>query len=1054
MNKLRIARALCAFATICAAPFAANAGLLYEPGNYKAQDALLLHLDGIRNAGALKAHDNAATNWVNLANPARPAVFEFGSDASHWDSDGFFFGGLTCARIASMALAKTVTIEIVSDVDTNALVAARSPSTGTVTHRRWPHLIGAAATGDRFNLFYHTDASVRKLCLKSRNKNRFDLPDWEGKYTVGIIDNDKQVLVQNDAPNSATWKDTGTTADIGTYEWLVGSADVESGNGMQLRYLTGKIKAVRVYNRVLNDTEIAANRAIDEVRYFGALPATNAVVRTSVAGVEGVEPSGAYAVDADGHAFTAPATVTLGPDTYACAGCTVEEWDAAAGDWGEAVLHGGALAANVTSGDRKRITWLWTHTAGPGYRDVAAYAHDGLRLHLDGIRNAGADAPHDGAAETWADLANTGSAAFSHDGGDATSGWTADGYWFGGRSYATMSSTLDPGSRFTVQVVSDVDTNALKLAASAVSPAISWAALIGTSTADDYFNVFYQGASGVLRAKMGNVDIGKKSGASTRIGDWGGRYISAAVENGVRAAYFQTAVPVDNDWHPNFKFNKAIGARKIVVGSANGSSSAYRNRFLIGTVKAVRVYDRILADAELAANRELDDARFFGIPPATDAVIVATDTAGVEGDQPCGLYRPVSFAFTASKVETAEKDYEPAGYTVEEWDAAAGTWGTPVACEGGSCASPSGTGWPSRRITWRWTVSRGLRTAADYDVDDYVKENLVLHVDGIRNVGPDKPHGELLMLWRDLSSHAVSGNNVGVFTTSAADTARTWLSDGFYFGGGTYAGFVKKIAFADTATAQVVCDVDLDALRANGDTVKFPHFLSADSGDILNLFYHAYTSKSENYHRMCFNPNLVQAYVTDWDGRYFTGIRDGLTAKVFQTPRSDEGHTDTRSKTSGSPIGTRSLYLGTGLADKSLRWLTGTIHAVRVYDRALTDDELAQNRGVDEARFFGNLPVTNVVVAAGDYGTQAEAPGAYEVQGSWTFSATVATDAETGKRVRLAGYKLSAWDAATGDWAASAFVDEPTYTYVAGSSPDKVRLTWDWSPQAFVLVFR
>lgn len=231
MNKLRIAHALCAFATICAAPFAANAGLLYEPGNYKAQDALLLHLDGIRNAGALKAHDNAATNWVNLANAARPAVFEFGSDASHWDSDGFFFGGLTCARIASMALEKTVTIEIVSDVDTNALVAARSPSTGTVTHRRWPHLIGAAATGDRFNLFYHTDASVRKLCLKSRNKNRFDLPDWEGKYTVGIIDNDRQVLVQDAAPNSATWKDTGTTADIGTYAWLVGSADVESGNG-------------------------------------------------------------------------------------------------------------------------------------------------------------------------------------------------------------------------------------------------------------------------------------------------------------------------------------------------------------------------------------------------------------------------------------------------------------------------------------------------------------------------------------------------------------------------------------------------------------------------------------------------------------------------------------------------------------------------------------------------------------------------------------------------------------------------------------------------------
>ena len=204
---------------------------------------------------------------------------------------------------------------------------------------------------------------------------------------------------------------------------------------------------------------------------------------------------------------------------------------------------------------------------------------------------------------------------------------------------------------------------------------------------------------------------------------------------------------------------------------------------------------------------------------------------------------------------------------------------------------------------------------------------------------------------------------------------------------------------------------------------------------------------------MCFNPNLVQAYITDWDGRYFTGIRNGLTAKVFQTPRSDDGHTVSGSKTSGNDIGTRSLYIGTGLADKSLRYLTGTINTIRVYDRALTDDELARNRAVDEARFFGSLPVTNVVVAAGDYGTQAEAPGAYEVQGSWTFSATDAED-EDGKRVRLHGYKLETWDASAGAWGVSSSRDGTEYTYTSGTSPDKVRLTWDWSPQAFVIVVR
>lgn len=1023
---------------------------------------MILNFDGIRNAGELTPHDNVATAWANLANPDRPAVFEFGADASRWDGDGFHFGGLTCARIASVSLPSAVTVEVVSDIDPNVLVSARS-SSGTSAARRWPHVIGTVAGTDMFNLFYHTDTSVRKFGLKSRNQKRYDMDGWEGKYAVGIINNDKQVLVQTDAPNAGEWKDTGATGAIGSHVLLLGSGGIDEAAQLQ-RFLTGKIKALRVYNRVLSDDEIAANRAIDEVRFFGALPTTNAVVRTSVPRVEGNEPSGVYAVDSDGYTFTAPATVTLGADVWTCAGCTLESWDADADDWGEAVAQNGVLSATVAAGDRKRITWLWTHTAGPGALDADAYPRDGLMLQLDGIRNAGLGVAHDGAATAWKDLANiSGAATFTHDNGDATSGWTSDGYWFGGRSYATMSSKLNPGSEFTMQVVSDVDTNALILAVTAVSPKLRWSGLVGiTETDADAFNIFYQedATPPVLRAKMGNTDIGNKAGAGNRIKDWAGRYVTAVVEDGVKAAYFQSATPSDADWQAGYKMSKAVGSRQITIGSSNGGGDAYRNRFLIGMVKAVRVYDRVLSDDELAASREIDDARFFGVPPATDAVLVATEIPGVEGVQPCGFYKPAAFPFTAANVGTDAKDYAPAGYTLETWDAANGAWVAESEGEGASWTSPSGTGWASRRLTWKWTVTRGLRTAADYDVGDYVKKDLVLQVDGIRNVGPDKPHSELLPLWRDLSTAGVSGDNVGKFTVGAADTTRGWLANGFYFGGATYTAFTKKLTFTDKATAQVVCDVDLDALRANGDTVKFPHFLSAGSGDYLNLFYHANQSKAQNYHRMCFNPSLAQAFITDWDGRYFTGIRDGLTVKVFQTARSDEGKTDTRKGTTAS-IGTYPLYLGTGGIGKkdneaqeiAWRYLTGTINAVRVYDRALTDDELAQNRKVDEARFFGNIPVTNVVVAAGEYDTVAEAPGVYEVQGVWTFSADNAEN-EDGKRVRLTGYKLEIWDEASGEWVGRTRIRERTYTYTAGESPDKVRLTWDWTPSGTVIIIR
>ena len=59
-------------AALSAAPDA-PAGLLYEPGSYAAQDNLVCNLDGIRNAGLLKAHDNAATEWKNVGRAANNA---------------------------------------------------------------------------------------------------------------------------------------------------------------------------------------------------------------------------------------------------------------------------------------------------------------------------------------------------------------------------------------------------------------------------------------------------------------------------------------------------------------------------------------------------------------------------------------------------------------------------------------------------------------------------------------------------------------------------------------------------------------------------------------------------------------------------------------------------------------------------------------------------------------------------------------------------------------------------------------------------------------------
>ncbi|MBR3223075.1 MAG: hypothetical protein IKF72_12710, partial [Kiritimatiellae bacterium] len=99
--------------------------------------------------------------------------------------------------------------------------------------------------------------------------------------------------------------------------------------------------------------------------------------------------------------------------------------------------------------------------------DVGDYVQNGLISHFDGIRNAGADMPHDPKAIAWADLARVGHVANFYTTTNDTQKhsetlcnggrWTASGYVFPGYVYARMDEDISPGLNFTVQLVLDVD---------------------------------------------------------------------------------------------------------------------------------------------------------------------------------------------------------------------------------------------------------------------------------------------------------------------------------------------------------------------------------------------------------------------------------------------------------------------------------------------------------------------------------------------------------------------------------------------------------------------
>ena len=990
-------------------------------------DGLILHVDGIRNVGADKPHDNSAMTWTDLAGGKVASLYHDAGDASMWREDGYFFGGKSYAEFVTRltGLTNTVTVQVVCDV----LPASLKGTT------LWPNLV-SGNDNDACGVYYDLNGGRTSLTFKNATGGNCGIGNgvWSGRYATAIRAGATNFIMQGTSISGAA-KVATDKGDIGTITVRIGSAG--SGLGTRSdRWFTGLIKSVRIYDRVLTDEELAANRAIDETRFFGApLPVTNVVVASSVRGLSGDAPEGAYALAAGGHTFTAPATMTAGDDTYSCTGYTLETWDDATGTWGAPVQYSGVLAAALTDLTAKvRLTWQWTHTAGPGF-DAAFndYATDGLVLQLDGIRNAGTAPVHDDAAATWPDLSELGGyARFVHNAADG-SAWTADGYYFGGTSYAVMTSTRTLDTIFTFQVVSEVDTNAN------CRTAMIWPALLGTTDTGDPMPMYINNNnnnSSAVNCKVGNSNIG------ITISNWLGEY-ATAWSDGVNASVFATVTPASTK-----PFAHSAGTRTITVGSGNGGGSGYASRYLLGTVKSVRIYNRALTNEELARSRAADEARFFARAPtaATGEVIVRSSAEGLSGNQLNGAYRPASsYTFTApAEVILDGTSYELTGYTLEAWNAQSGTWNAPVSYEGTSCSPPFSTA--SQRLTWQWKVkSRLTRIRDDYDVGDYVQDGLYLHLDGIRNAGAAADHDGAAETWKNLGTGGANLDAVFDYASNAS-AGDGWTANGYEFVyGGKFARLATTPSFGNSVTIQTVSLFDTGT---SGNPSLF-----GSSNDFCNVY--TVTAGGDAYFKL-FNETRVSVRPAgSWEGKYITAIwhRGKYVAFQYEAPLpSDWAGTwyKNLNEFNGEPFYVGGIFKDEGNPGYANgRRFTGTIHAVRVYKRVLTDAELAQNRLVDEARFFGNLPESNVVVV--DAGGEQAESGIYKVEGTWTFTAMTARG-DNNEIKPVKGYTLETWDGSA--WIRAASGQGDSYTYTVGTSPAKVRLTWNALPSGTALIVR
>lgn len=1002
-----------------------EAGIVrYDASDY-VTNGLVAHYDGISNAGLNNPHASDATGWVDLCGERNASFVDVKSgfgDRGAWLDNGYrFTGGSYALMGGTLTFRVGFTVQLVCDVD------------NTVQRTAYPNLLSNASD---FGTFYSrgTDgtygASIRWKVDGVLGDSRPKLDYFEGRYVTLMADSQYYYQFQTALPStSSNFRKTRTITDVdaGPYAWTWGGA---STAGPQDRTTICDVFAVRFYNRRLTDEELAWNRAVDEVRYHGApVPVTNVVVCSSFRKLDAAVSAAAYTVNGP-YTFTAPATATDANGTvYACTGCLVDTWDAEKGGWVNAGSSTG-LSYDYDGGTPVRLTWQWKFVSGCVRLDADAYADGLLIAHYDGIRNVGLAVPHDSSATAWQDLVEPANTMAFRGYDDDTSAWSENGYVCTGRGFAQMVNPLGLGASFTIQVACDMpDTPKLPN---------KYPTVFGYT--GDNCNMFLSGGTDKVNWKVDAILGLADSSERPRCLDWKCQYLTGQI-NGKMGWLSQTTGPGTVYGGEDHVF-KRLAAQKFMLGAGKDTfNDDMDQRLSVGTFHSLRIYDRVLTDEERVWNRMVDEARFRGTVATSN--MVAFVNAGPAGDGSVEVALAVGQqTFVAPPPRTVgNRTSAVAGYLVETYDETSKVFHGGVFTEGTSYAADfPAEDYASVKVVWIWRYTEGLRTAGAYDVGDYVKAGLFAHADGIRNAGADLPHDPAAEAWANLADP----RNGLSFIPSANGSTSAWVDNAYRFDADAVAQFAKAVPYADARTIEMALDVDCAS-----QTLSYPNYMSF-SGDIglyTQTSGNAITFKSP----WSSSDKTTRPTFKNWDGRYLVAACDGEMCYAFQGTSYANGKTcatyDNQTKSY------RWFLAGvTQSSGADARYMKGLYHAFRAYDRSLTEEEMAWNRKIDEARFHG-VVATNVVVAAAKEemsGCATEADGAYEVLGTWTFTAPAKAVGSDGLERDVRGYTLETLE--DGVWSAPEFHEGVSYTHDVSAEPRPVRLTWRWKSGLMLIV--
>lgn len=239
-----------------------------------------------------------------------------------------------------------------------------------------------------------------------------------------------------------------------------------------------------------------------------------------------------------------------------------------------------------------------------------------------------------------------------------------------------------------------------------------------------------------------------------------------------------------------------------------------------------------------------------------------------------------------------------------------------------------------------------------YTASDYSQDGLLHQWDAIANVNA-YTHDANATVWKDLAGGLDVNGPIDLLLTENGSWGENW----FEAAGLSATGRIASVAFT---TIEVVYRMESMPTEARAKSMLF----SSGKSSCVCLFWNKEELKDPSL--LCQGNGSWQRYITVKDDR-LDHIADMQPQPTFYY---DKATTSSAGYVGGGEgnwsIGVSPFVtLGAAKSDGTMPW-QGRIYAIRLYNRALSADEVAAHMKIDRARFFGEYPANSIGVTAND----------------------------------------------------------------------------------------